>query len=144
MTYYVYTDASVRLSENFCSTAFIIYTYDKYICSGYKVIKGVSSTHIAEAHAVNEALEYIINNIELKENDKIKMNVDSMHIYKFGCKCSIDISKVVPPTGCSYLCPIYEKIKNLVCKIIFFKIVSHTGINPNGYVDRLCKVALND
>lgn len=151
MIYRVYTDAATRLQEGYSSVAYLVLHGNKYLKSHCELVEE-SSTSIAESIAVSLALEYIVQELDIKESDNIIVFCDSLYTVKFARKClkhvkSLDDenSTFIKPTKAYWLSGIYESINNIPAKLTFSKIKAHTqGKNPHCYVDRRAKSGLSN
>lgn len=150
MVYRVYSDAAVQLQEGYSSIAFLVLEGNKFVKSGYEVVRGINSSSTAESLAMGLALRYIVDELDLTEEDSVIIFCDSLYVFKFAMKClkmrksggkgTVLCSK---PTSAYWLTDIYDYIPRVKAELKFSKVTSHQGDkNPHCYVDRLAKVGL--
>lgn len=147
MVYRVYTDAAVQIQEGYSAIAFLVLEGNKFIKSHSEIYREVDTSYVAESIAVGKALEFMINEVDLKEEDEVIVFCDSLYTFKFAKKRLAMIHNknkfCSKPTNAYWLYSIYECIPKFKCKLSFSKVTSHQGIlNPHSYVDRLAKVRL--
>ncbi len=142
----VYSDASTRLHKGYSSVAFVVLKGNKCLKSYSKIIH-TDNVSRAESVAVNLALEYVINNISVSENDTIVFYSDSRYAVKFSRKrlsdCKNNTAYCAIPVNEPYLLSLYRNIPRIKCKVKFAKISAHqSGKNPHSFADRLARASL--
>jgi ribonuclease HI len=149
MIYRVYTDAATKLQEGYSSVAFLVLQGNMYLKS-FNERKEVANTSVAESIAVSLALEYIVDELSITEDDEVIIFCDSLYTVKFARKCLKSFKNdnkndnfCLKPTNAFWLLGIYENIPKVKGKLTFSKIKAHPkGKNPHCYVDRLAKSGL--
>lgn len=143
MVYKCYTDGSCSKTQEVVSSAYYVYTDTNYITSGV----GVSNRKYivcAECAAVGNALRDLQKVVELKEDDLVKIFIDS--------KKAIEVLEHVDnPEELdsirydSLVVMAFKELKKIrnICKYELIKVKAHRGgFSGNTAADRLAKYAL--
>lgn len=143
MKYTIYTDAAASEPKNISGCSYLILTDDSYIHSDSIRIRGLTNPKQAETISIGLAAAYLIDNVEMKDEDVVEFNVDSFSAIEFCSDALKDDRTIV----CSAK-QVVNSIKilrqlNDRCTINFQKVRGHKErINPNTFVDRLAKIAI--
>ena len=149
MVYRVYTDAATKFQEGYSAVAFLVLRGNTYIKS-HKEVRPVGSTAAAESIAVGLALQYLVDEIGVTNEDVVNIFCDSSYTLKFANRVlqslkdgKVDESVCARPKNIFWLQGIYDYVPRVRAKLMFTKVKAHLrGKNPHCYVDRLAKVGL--
>lgn len=143
MRYLIYTDAAASTQKKISGCSYIILTDRMYVSSdSIKIEETYNPTH-AEVVSIGLAAAYILDNIEVSQDDLITISSDCLSAVNF-CRDNINSQKNV---NCSSKI-VRSSIKvirmlNKKCRVVFQKVHGHKGVlNPNMVADRLAKLPL--
>lgn len=140
MEYYIYTDGSyLPKYPNYSGWGYVILDSDENIVhSDYGKILCESRNIDGECHAVTSSLKYICK--KLNSNTTIYVYYDYIGIQKWAdgeWKTNKNVSIV-------YKSIIDNLKQNYTINLLWNKVKSHSGNKWNDYVDKLCKMGLDN
>lgn len=143
MKYLIYTDAAASAQKHASGCSYIILTDKMYITSESVMVTSTSNPTHAEVVSIGLAAAYIVDNIDVSQDDLVIIYSDCLSAVQFcreyiattgGINCS---ARVVQNS-----IVVLRKL-NSMCRVVLQKVHGHKDVlNPNMIVDRLAKLPL--
>ncbi len=145
MRYNVYTDGACTKQKGISGCAYIILTNDTYVSSHKQVLTGVTNPTQAETIGIGLAAKHMLRDIPLTKEDIVEFNTDCFSSIKFCREFVFQKPKSTVRSKVAEVRIAMEDVRQLskVCTVRFSKVKGHKdSMNPNTFVDRLCKIAI--
>ena len=143
MRYTIYTDGAYSAPKKIAGCSYLILTDMEYVTMESKGILAVVNSTQAETVSIGLAAAYLIDKIELNEDDEVVFNTDCASAIEF-YRDYINNSGRVKSNIKEVINSVFiVRYLNKKCKVSFAKVKGHKNfMNPNTYVDRLAKIAI--
>ena len=147
MKYKVFTDGSSYTEKNMIGVSYVILTETDFIVSDSTSISGFANPAYAETIAIGFAARYLNTEMNLTKDDTVIFYTDCVnaikHVSKYGLcttnKYYVNKNKNVEAAIKSI------KVLTKNTNVSIQKVHGHkVSLNPNSYVNRLCRITIKE